>query len=242
MKVIPVIDILGGIVVHAVGGNRATYKPIASCLTDSTKPVEVASAIRDAYGLSEIYVADLDAIEGRSPALDTLLRLGDLDFLVWCDGGVRDLDTAHALDRAGVKRMIAGLETLAGPRELAEICAAYGRDRVVFSLDLRAGKPCGDALAWGTDDPAAIAANAIDRGIGAVIVLDLARVGGTHGTGTEALCGTLSERFPGIEIVAGGGVRSVDDLRRLARIGVKSVLVGTALHDRRLSIDDWEEI
>ncbi|HLN90033.1 MAG TPA: HisA/HisF-related TIM barrel protein, partial [Candidatus Binatia bacterium] len=61
MKVIPVIDILNKVVVHAVKGKRNEYKPIQSILCRSVEPLEVAKAFRT-LGFSEVYVADLDAI------------------------------------------------------------------------------------------------------------------------------------------------------------------------------------
>ena len=68
MQIVPVLDILGGEVVRAIGGRRSEYRPLVSKQTNSTDPVEVASAFRTRYGFSEIYVADLDAIAGAEPA------------------------------------------------------------------------------------------------------------------------------------------------------------------------------
>ena len=59
-RIIPVIDVMGGQVVRAVGGRRSEYRPIVSKLTDSTEPVEVAKALLGATGVGEIYLADLD--------------------------------------------------------------------------------------------------------------------------------------------------------------------------------------
>ena len=61
LKIIPVIDVLGGVVVHAVRGRRKEYQPLKSGLCESTDPVDVAAALK-ALGFSELYVADLDAI------------------------------------------------------------------------------------------------------------------------------------------------------------------------------------
>ncbi|MDR2707803.1 MAG: HisA/HisF family protein, partial [Nitrososphaerota archaeon] len=63
MNVIPVIDVLNGIVVHAVRGNREEYKPLQSLLTFSVDPVEVATVFK-LQGFSTLYLADIDAIQG----------------------------------------------------------------------------------------------------------------------------------------------------------------------------------
>jgi phosphoribosylformimino-5-aminoimidazole carboxamide ribotide isomerase len=64
MRVVPVLDLKGGHVVHGVGGRREEYRPVVSRLTDSSAPADVATAFRDRFGLSELYVADLDDIAG----------------------------------------------------------------------------------------------------------------------------------------------------------------------------------
>ena len=78
-----------------------------------------------------------------------------------------------------------------------------------------------------------MAARAASAGAGAVIVIDLARVG--TGAGLDlALIARVRETTPGLTLVAGGGVRGLDDLARLADSGCDGALVATALHDGRL--------
>jgi uncharacterized protein related to proFAR isomerase len=82
-----------------------------------------------------------------------------------------------------------------------------------------------------------VAMRAADAGAGAVIVIDLARVG--TGTGLDlALIDRVREATPGLTLVAGGGVRGPEDLARLADSGCDGALVATALHDGRLSAAD----
>jgi phosphoribosylformimino-5-aminoimidazole carboxamide ribotide isomerase len=71
-------------------------------------------------------------------------------------------------------------------------------------------------------------------GISRLIVLDLARVGGGAGTGTDDLCRHIASTYPQVEVIAGGGVAGPADLGRLASAGVRGVLVASALHDGRL--------
>ena len=69
-QVIPVIDLLNGRAVHAVGGRRAHYQPIQSILHASSDPIPLARALRDSLGLQTLYLADLDAIGGCPPRVD----------------------------------------------------------------------------------------------------------------------------------------------------------------------------
>jgi phosphoribosylformimino-5-aminoimidazole carboxamide ribotide isomerase len=233
MRVIPVLDLKGGLVVRGVAGRREEYRPVISRLTGSALPVDVARAFLSHLGLSELYLADLDAIAGAPPALETFAALHALGCRLWVDAGLRTADQALPLADAGVETLVAGLETLAGPEELARLCDRHG-ERVVFSLDLKEGKPLGNLSPWAETSPEALARQAVSRGVQRLLVLDLTRVGVGTGTGTEELCRHLATEYPDVELAAGGGVRGPDDLRRLADCGVKAVLVSSALHDGRL--------
>jgi phosphoribosylformimino-5-aminoimidazole carboxamide ribotide isomerase len=234
MRILPVLDIMQGQVVRGVGGRRAEYRPIVSTLTPSTEPTAVADAIHSAHGLDEFYLADLDAIGGAAPALAVYEGLQQRGYHLWVDAGVREPNQAVAVAEAGVARIVLGLETVAGPATVREACAFLGEARVVFSLDLCDGRPLGDTTAWQSDDPMALAEQAIALGVRTILVLDLAQVGMKSGTGTESLCQRLARTHADIEIVAGGGVRDAADIRRLHALGVARVLVASALHDGRL--------
>jgi phosphoribosylformimino-5-aminoimidazole carboxamide ribotide isomerase len=240
MRVVPVLDVQGGLVVRGIAGRRNEYRPIVSRLTPSVFPVSVADAFRFHFSLTDLYVADLDAIAGSPPALPMVRDIVARGFRLWVDAGVRDWSDAAPLAEAGVAGIVVGLETLCGPYALHQIVGRLGVDRVVFSLDLNEGKPLGDRAGWQGLDAEKIAAHALDLGVRRVIVLDLSRVGTGSGVGTEELCQRLATAYPDAEIVAGGGVRDANDLRRFRQIGVRAVLVASALHDGRLRREDLD--
>jgi phosphoribosylformimino-5-aminoimidazole carboxamide ribotide isomerase len=241
MRVVAVLDLLGGQVVHGIAGRRSEYQPIVSRLTPSADPVAVARAFREGLGLQELYLADLDAIAGRRPALSLYSLLRGEGFHLWVDAGIRTPEMVVPLLEAGVERLVVGLETISGPDALASIVAEHG-DRVVFSLDLREGKPLGNLAGWEGLAALDIASQAIRLGVKRLLVLDLARVGIGAGTGTEALLSRLSEGYPGVERSAGGGVHGLEDLKRLRSCGVQAVLAASALHDGRLDRAALEQI
>ena len=160
---------------------------------------------------------------------------------MWVDAGLREAADARLLIKAGVAVIVAGLETLSGHEALARLCREQGSERVVFSLDLKAGVSLGKAEAWSGADPLAIAAAAVASGARRLLVLDLAQVGAGTGTGTEKLCRQLRRDFPHVSLAACGGIGSLDHVRRLAASGVGDVLIASALHDGRISkIDELE--
>lgn len=229
MKVVPVLDISGGKAVHARGGDRARYGPVESVLAPSADPLRLAAAFRDRLGLSELYLADLDAIRGGEPEWGLFRRLLRDGFALMVDAGVRDRSLALRLKEAGVRSVVAGLETLKGPEHIRELVEDLGAPSVVLGLDLRGGAPLGDPRVWGRRDAASIAAFAFARDLGRFLVLDLACVGREAGPPLPAARAVVA-RCPGAEVLVGGGIRDANDLESLAGLGVRGALVATALH------------
>jgi len=233
MKLLPVLDIMNGTVVRGVAGRRSNYRPVVSRLVASSNPVAVAKAFRMHFELDQLYLADLDAIAGGEPSLPVYRDLKERGFHLWVDAGVRDRARADLLAKEGLG-IVVGLETITGPTALADIVKAYG-ERIVFSLDLRNGIPMGDRSGWADADAETIAKMVIQLGIRRILVLDVARVGIGQGAGTEPLLAGLGAAYPSVEVWAGGGVRGVTDLVRLRDLGLKAVLVASALHDGSLT-------
>ena len=231
MRFVGVIDLMGGMVVRGVAGRREHYAPIVSKLCSSAQPVDIAHALVEQLGLTELYLADLDAIAGAEPAWSVYDAVRATGATLWIDAGVRRAEDARRLARAGMP--VVGLETIAGPEVLAEL-GGEG----LFSLDLRGGAPLGDLSRWRATDAWSIAVQAVELGVRRVLVLDLARVGVGTGTGTEVFCARLSSMYPWLEVIAGGGVRGREDLDRLRGCGVRAVLVASALHEGRLTQAD----
>jgi phosphoribosylformimino-5-aminoimidazole carboxamide ribotide isomerase len=244
MKVIPVLDIRHGRAVHAVAGDRDHYGPLRSILHGGPDPIALARAGRDAWGLGDLYVADLDAILGESPPEFSLYRaFHELGLDLWVDAGVRDAGDLPGLLGAGVGRVVAGLETVGGPEALAGIVDEAGADRVAFSLDLREGRPMVDTIPrWGTSDPDELALRAVASGVRRIIRLDLARVGTGRGAGSDAPGRITVEGGGPLEWFVGGGIAGIGEIRTLSRAGFDGVLVGSALHDGRIGAGDLEAL
>lgn len=238
MRILPVLDLLGGCVVRGVAGQRDEYRPVESQLVDGAEPRDVAQALRTKFGFTEFYVADLDAILHDQPALDMYRRLVDAGLSLMVDCGLRDLDRAETVLDAGARAVIAGLETLPDPRFLKELINRFGPERVIFSLDLQQGQPLGDVSGWNSPDPLGIATEAVENGVVRMIVLDLAGVGVGEGVPTSSLCRQLRTNCPHLEIITGGGVRTIEDIHELAEIRVDAVLVASSLHDGRITPSD----
>ncbi len=242
MQILPVIDLKGGLVVRGMAGDRVNYRPINSRLCDNAQGASVARGLIDAFGFRSAYVADLDAIEGAEPdwrAYESLLGCG---LELWVDAGVGTQTRATTLAQftaaeRSLARIIVGLESLAEPRQLDELLEIMTPERLVFSLDLKQGRPLTSSALW-PQDPHAIADFVAELGVTQLIVLDLAGVGVSAGVPTLDLCCALRRRYPLLQLTTGGGVRGRDDLDALAEEELDYVLIASALHNGVLGVDD----
>jgi phosphoribosylformimino-5-aminoimidazole carboxamide ribotide isomerase len=231
---------MGGRAVHARGGRRELYAPVRQVAGQSIadgSAVAVARAYTERLGLTELYVADLDAITSGTPQEDVARWLAGVAPL-WLDAGITTRDQARRAVATGATRVIVALETLSSFTALEQICEAIGRDRVAFSLDLRHGEPVtrmGSAL--GAIAPRSLARRAEEAGATAVIVLDLGRVGAGTGPDLE-MVGRVRAAVPRVTLIAGGGVRGLEDLTHLAAAGCDGALVASSLHDGRVTAED----
>jgi len=246
MQLIPVLDLAHGVAVQARAGDRARYAPAESALTPGVAgdPLALIQAYRDILAARECYVADLDAIQGgwiqRGPLRD-LARAGAPCALL-VDAGISDAGGALEVLALGADRVVVGLETLRTFDDLASIVVAATPERVVFSLDLRLGRPMmrlADHDAGGAEPPTpvSLAGNAVAAGVKTLLVLDVGRVG-TGGGADLGLVEALRRGFPSVRLLAGGGVGGRHDLDLIRDAGCDGVLVATAIHTGRIGATD----
>lgn len=241
MRVIPVIDILNSQVVRGVAGQRDQYRPVESRLTDSAEPLAVANAFRNTFGLTTLYVADLDAIQNAESNVEVYRDLKDDGFELLIDAGLKNVYDAEAVLMAGASKVIVGLETWPLLASLEMMLEKVGSERVIFSLDLKSGRSIRKFDDMINDDPAEIGCAVIECGIRELIVLDLAAVGVASGPTTLNLCQELRDFAPKLKLITGGGVRSSADLSTLRSAGIDGALVASALHDGSISPEDLRQ-
>jgi phosphoribosylformimino-5-aminoimidazole carboxamide ribotide isomerase len=225
MHLVPVIDLKGGIAVHAQGGRRESYAPVRSALCPSSDPVDVLAAYRGLHGFGDVYIADLDAIGGAAPDDPTLARIKRAfpGLRLWVDNGRADLASCRDWLRQGHGALVLGSESQPGAATLEGLRHAGLADEIVLSLDFRGEDFLG---------PQAL----LDRpGLWPprVIVMTLHLVGSGAGPALDRL-EEVRRRAPAARVYAAGGVRGIDDLLELRRHGVSGALIATSLHDGRL--------
>ncbi len=230
MRIIPVLDLYNGLAVHAKRGDRENYQPVSGVFTPQAEPASVARAFREQLNLSELYIADLDAILSRGhhrSLISNLARHSGMRLIV--DAGAATVAGALQVLDTGADRVIIGAETLASWDTLLAIGAALPPQRRVFSLDMHAGQILSRCPELIDSTPIDVLSRLHQSGWREVILLDLARVG--TGTGVDfALIAEARQRLPELTLLVGGGVRDVTELFDLKAAGVAGALVATVLH------------
>jgi phosphoribosylformimino-5-aminoimidazole carboxamide ribotide isomerase len=231
MKIIPVLDLMKGVVVHAIKGERENYQPVQSILTSSPDPLEVARVLKKETNCHEFYIADLDAIQDKGHNRDEIGKIADhLDVDLWVDAGIGDVKSAQSLVAAGADVVIIGSETLTSLEELRHFAESMTCEQVIFSLDMAGGRVLSCAKALKGMEPLEALELLTAEGIERFILLTLDVVGSGNGP-DRSLFTQAKHNFPGHTFVAGGGVKTRDQLQSLSDIGTSSVLVATSLHN-----------
>jgi phosphoribosylformimino-5-aminoimidazole carboxamide ribotide isomerase len=232
-RIVPVIDLLRGQVVHARRGERQSYRPIISDLCTGSDPLVVARALIARTAARELYVADLDALLGGAVQVDVLDALcAALPGVAWwLDAGFADASAAGALLArlaAHAPRIVPVFASEALPSRAAlERCFDAARPvhgAALLSLDARGGERLDRAGCW--EAPALWPAR--------VIVMTLDRVGADAGPDLATLR-SLRRAAPRVQFIGAGGVRDAADLRAAGEAGAHAWLVASALHDGRLT-------
>jgi phosphoribosylformimino-5-aminoimidazole carboxamide ribotide isomerase len=221
MQVIPVVDLIGGLVVRARMGERDAYRPIATPLSATPDPVDVVTGLLRLAAFPILYVADLDAIRGTGDNFAALARLRAAfpSLALWIDNGAADAAAVAATRAFGAP--VLGSES---QRDLALVAATPD---ALLSLDFR-----GDAF----QGPPDLLARP-DLWPQRLIVMTLGRVGSGAGPDLDRL-GAIRALAGSRALYAAGGLRDAADLAALKEAGAAGVLVASALHDGRLGAAD----
>lgn len=242
MEIIPVIDLLDGRVVRGVGGCREDYQPVRSCLCPSADPSVVLRAFHESLHLQSCYVADLDALQGRGLNRCVLAELSRFPVRLMVDRGPRGIDEVGELFDLGAHAAIVALESLPGTDFALELIQSFGPEKLVLSLDLKNGSLMTELPEFQQQTPLELAIQLLELGYTRMIVLDLAAVGMATGPASLELCQAIHVHAPAIELISGGGVRTVDDLSVMRDAGLNGALIASALHDGTIGPEDLSRL
>lgn len=226
MIIFPAIDIRGGKCVRLLKGDFAKETVF------SDKPEDMAKKWQ-AQGAAFLHLVDLDgALKGKSQNLATVEKiLAAVDIPVELGGGIRTMENIDEVLKLGVRRVILGSVAVRSPELVKEACAKYG-DRIVVGIDAKDGIVAVDG--WGVSgnvEATALAKEMKKAGVKTIIYTDISRDGTLAGVNVEATAKLARES--GVNIVASGGVKSIDDIKALKpyeKDGIEGVIVGKSIY------------
>ena len=223
MLIYPAIDLYGGQAVRLYKGDYAQMTVY------NTDPVAVARDFQNS-GASCIHLVDLEgAKSGTTPNFE-VVRAIKAETGLFCEigGGIRSMDVVRRYLDAGIDRVILGTAAVTDPAFLQEAVAEYG-EKIAVGIDIRNGFV---AIKGWTEQSGettmAFCAKMQALGIRTMICTDISKDGAMEGA-NHSLYRELSQRFD-MNIIASGGVSSLEDVKKLAALGIHGGIIGKAYY------------
>ena len=235
MYIFPAIDLFEGKAVRLYKGDYAQMTVY------SDNPVDVAKDFV-ACGAKHIHIVDLEGAKlGTTPNLETVCKIKEESGL-FCEigGGVRSMQVVDAYISAGVDRVILGTAAVTDENFVREAVLKYG-DKIAVGIDIKNGLV---AVKGWTETAGVTAFEFCEKmqsvGIKTVIVTDISKDGAMQGCNV-ALYRELSEKFD-MQIIASGGVSSLDDVRALSEIDLYGAIIGKAYYTGDIDLKTAVEV
>ena len=229
MELFPAIDLIDGCAVRLVKGDYA-QKTIYS-----EHPEEVAASFA-AAGAKYLHVVDLDgAKDGGTPNLETIRSIVQKSgLLVEVGGGIRSEEAIHTYLDAGVFRVILGTAAVQDPVFLQNMVEKYG-EKIAVGVDIRDGMVAIKGWTELSEKSCFAFCEELEKmGVKTIICTDISKDGLLSGTNLE-LYRQLAKRFA-VDIVASGGVTSLEDVQKLQEMGLYGAILGKALYTGKLDL------
>ncbi|MBQ5841684.1 MAG: 1-(5-phosphoribosyl)-5-[Clostridia bacterium] len=235
MNIFPAIDLFGGKAVRLFKGDYAQMTVY------NDNPVSVAEDFK-ACGAQHIHLVDLEGAKSGVPANQETIKKICASFggFVEVGGGIRNMDTVDAYIDAGVDRVILGTAAVTDKAFLKNAIAKHG-NKIAVGVDLKDGYV---AIKGWTEVSNITAKDFFEEmtalGVTAVICTDISKDGAMQGTNRE-LYKELSGMFD-IDIIASGGVSSIEDVRALKEMGIYGAIIGKAYYTGAIDLKEAVEV
>ena len=231
MKIFPAIDIFSGSVVRLTQGDYNKVDKYA------ITPVEAATIFRE-KGAMNLHIVDLDgAKDGNLSNFESIREVVcSTKMFVEVGGGIRDQKRIENYLSIGVSRVILGTAAIKNFAFLTEMVKEYG-EKIAVGVDAKNGLAAVDGWVNLTDtDSVSFCERVLGIGCKSVIYTDIERDGKILGTNLD-IYKRLSQ-IKGLEITASGGISSLDEIKALSRMGIHSAIIGKAIYEGKLNLED----
>ncbi len=229
IELIPAIDIIGGKCVRLTKGNydqKTVY---------NEDPVAQAKEF-EAKGFTRLHVVDLDGAKSKHIVNDAVLRqiTSQTSLTVDFGGGIKSGDDIRKAFDAGATLVTIGSIAVSQPDLFMSWLNEYGAGRIILGADARNGKV--SINGWkedSTEELLPFLKKYIDAGVKNILCTDISKDGTLQGPATE-LYRQIMAAYPGIRLIASGGISSNEDIEDLEKAGIPAVVFGKAYYEGRL--------
>ena len=236
INVIPAIDLIDGKCVRLTKGDYSLKKEY------SASPLDMALRYQD-IGIGRLHLVDLDGAKSSSPknlhVLEEIATRTSLD-IEW-GGGIKSDEALRDAFNAGAGHLIIGSVAVSNPDLFARWLQTYGGDRLILGADVSEGRV---AINGWLEQSELTIDTLIERfrpyGLREVICTDITKDGMLQGP-TFDLYSRLQGDYPEQDIIVSGGISSMDDIRRLDEMGLRHVIVGKAIYEGRIKLDELKD-
>ena len=236
MDIIPAIDIIDGKCVRLSEGNYSSKKIY------SDSPVDMAIEFQR-IGIKKLHLVDLDGAKARKVVnIDVLKNITTAtDLEVDFGGGVQSTEDLVKVFKAGAQKVTGGSIAVRNPDLFEQWLTEFGPDKIILGADVKHGKVAisgwQEQSQWALND---FLQHYLDKGITQVICTDVSKDGLLKGPAVD-LYKQLTHTFPKLSLIASGGVSSLDDLNDLRLTGVTGAIVGKAIYEKRITLEQLAE-
>lgn len=236
IEIIPAIDIIGGKCVRLTQGDYSRQK------TYDASPEEMARKYATS-GVKRLHVVDLDGAKNSRPLnLQVLERIATVPGLeIEWGGGIKSEEALNDVFNAGASFAVVGSVAARNPDMFQSWLERFGGERMVLGADVSNGKIAVNG--WLDTEETGIeelVGRFLPSGLSRCIVTDISRDGMLKGVDCELYL-NLQNRFPDVNFTVSGGISSEDDIVTLDSLGLRSVIVGKAIYENRISLKFIEE-
>lgn len=236
MEIIPAIDIIEGKCVRLTQGDYAQKKIY------NEHPLEVAKQFEDA-GIKRLHLVDLDGAKAGQvknwKVLETIAAKTSL--VIDFGGGIKKEEDVNIVFNSGAALATVGSIAVKNEAELVRWFAVFGAEKFLLGADVKDEKIAIAGWLETTDiwiyD---FIEQYIDHGVTQLFCTDVSKDGKLEGPAT-ALYKNIIEKFPQLYFIASGGVSNMDDLHQLSDAGCKGAIVGKAIYEGRIKVEDLKK-
>ncbi len=233
MILIPATDLIDGQCVRLMQGDYAQQTVY------SKDPVVTAQSFQSA-GFTHLHMVDLDGAKKRSPVHFPVLKKVSQSTSLFIDysGGIRDMQQAEQAFENGASAITIGSLAVKDPGLTLSFLKRFGAEKVILGADVKNNRIA--TAGWMEESDLELLTfldDYLGKGFRKVMITDVSKDGMMEGPALT-LYREVLERFPGIQLIASGGIAGMQDIYDLDRLGCYAAITGKALYEKKLGVDE----